>query len=297
MTDRINTNWGEKGRIGECIPHYKKERFLDIENKIISLCSDYNIECKFNVGARIGGIPPKGDKTPIINPSINSIMYHDVMGGIWINSRNAEVNCRKIDNVLYEGTIDQELVEKIIDQIHDKYELSSVDTKFGEVIFLPGSNIRHIANSDRIEEILLDFPNSMVKPHPIQTDIGWKNLREKYGDRLIDKDVSGYQILNNCSMLWTTYNSEIGLIAALKNIQFGEAMIWKYAFECLYSPIYRHFKYRDVKYNFEVIAKVLSSKKSGFIFPWQDDWEERVEIAIDNIRNEWQKETKYPYSK
>lgn len=297
MIDRINDNWTDKSRIGNCIPNYQKERFLDIEEKITSLCAKYEIECKFNVGVRLGGVPPKGDKTPIVKPDINSIMYHDVMGGIWVNSRNMEVNCRNIDNVLSQDFIDTKIVENLIDSLQDKYQLESTDAEFKEVIFLPGSNLRHIINGDRIHEILIDFETAKVKPHPIQTDIGWKSLLEKYGAKLIDKDVSGYQVLNNCSMMWTTYNSEMGLIAALKKIQFGDVMNWKYAFECLYSPIYRQFIYRHVDHNFDVISKIVSSKSSGFIFPWQTDWEERVELAINNIRNEYKVGTKYPYTK
>lgn len=297
MLDRINEIWDAKSRIGECSPVLRKEVFKDIEEKIVSLCTKQDIEAKFNVGDRIGGIPPKGDRTPIVNPEYNAIKYHDVIGGIWINSRNAEINCRNIDNILHTSLVNDDAVNGVVERIQDKYKLSTTTDTPKEVIFLPGSNIRHIVNTDRVEEILLDFPNSMVKPHPIQTEVGIKNLKEKYKDRLIDKDDSGYQLLNNCSMLWTTYNSEIGLIAALKKIEFGDVMRWERAYECVYSPVYRHFKYRDVKHNYEVVAKIISSKSSGLVFPWQKDWEERVEIAINSISHQWKPGTIYPYKK
>lgn len=296
--DRISTDWDIKERIGECVPSINKCVFLDIENKILDLSKKYKLRSKFNVNINVAGIPPIGDKTKIVNPSVKSLAYHDVLGGILISTRNGEVNSRLIDHILFNKYIDNSLVEKVKEKIEDKYKLNDFEKDFpNEVIFLTGSNIRHIVNKDLINKIISNNSECKVKPHPIQTEIGYEDLKKEYGDKLIDKDTSGYQLLKNCSRAWTTYNSEIGLMASLFKINFGTIMNWKYAYECVYSPIYRHLRYDKINNNFEVMSKIISSKISGLVFPWEDDWEERIESYVENITNEWEVGTSHPYLK
>ena len=296
--DRIRSVWNYKNRIGDCIHTFEKSRYLDIENKIISVCSKYRIESKFNVNFRIGGIPPATDKKPIVNPDLHAIAYHDVMGGILISSRNAEVTCRNIDRIVETESIDFNQIDVLKQSLKDKYQLSSYNEELpNKVIFLPGSNLRNIVNEMKIKDAIKQYPNIKIKPHPIQTDIGYNKLKTVYKDRLIDKDISGVQLLNNCEKIWFTYNSEIGLIATLKNINVENITNWNNAFSCIYSPLYRKFRDNDSTHNLDVVSKVISSKISGFVFPWQEDWEERIESCINNMVNEHKVGAIFPYIK
>lgn len=294
--DTIRSEWVSKNRIGNCVPLYNKNNMLEIEDYIIEKCKEYNLQSKYNVGLQIGGIPPKGDKTHIVNPDIHSIRYHDMLGGILISTRNGEVNSRNVDNILYDGKIDEELLKQIISSISDKYKLSDTTNKSNEIVFLPGSNIRHIVNIDRVEEILIDNPSALVKPHPIQTEEGLRRLKEQYGNRLIEENVSGVSLLKSAEVIWTTANSEIGLMSALLKKPFGDITHWKEYYNLLFAPVYRQFKYKQVDWNYSVIAKFLSSKKSGYIAYWMDDWKERVDLYFQYIINIRTKGASYPYN-
>lgn len=293
--DTIKDEWGSEKRIGNCIPVYNKEKMIEIEDYIINKCSQYNLQCKYNVGVQIGGIPPKGDRTPIVNPDTHAIRYHDVLGGILISTRNAEVNCRNVDNILHNGEIDETLVSEVIAHLTDKYSLERVEQVYDNVVFLPGSNIRHIVDSEKIEEILFDNIDAVIKPHPIQTEEGLKRLNELYGSRLLGSNTSGVKLLNSCSLLWVTANSEIGLMAALLKKPFGDITIWKEYYNLLFAPIYRQFRYKRVEENYDVIAKFLSSKNSGYVAPWMNNWKNRVDSYFEYILNKRNIGDIYPY--
>lgn len=293
--DTIKDEWRAPGRIGKCIPTYDKDRMIEIEDYIIEKCKINNLTCKYNVGVQIGGIPPKGDDTAIVNPSIHAIRYHDMLGGLLISTRNAELNCRNVDNILYNGSINNAFISDIISQLSDKYSLDSIDRSYDKVVFLPGSNIRHIVDIEKVEEILYDNPSAMVKPHPIQTQEGLAALEKRYKERLLESNISGYALLNSCSTLWSTANSEIGLMAALLKKPFGDITIWRFYYELLFSFIYRQFMYKNTEKNYNVITKFLSADNSGYIAPWRDDWRDRVDSYFDFILQTRNKGDKYPY--
>ena len=116
-----------------------------------------------------------------------------------------------------------------------------------------------------------------------------------YGDRLISKDISGIDVMQHCSMLWTTYNSEMGLIAALRQQQFGHITNWAKAFMCVFAGIYRHMKYRNTTHNYAVMQKLITSPISGIVFPWQTDWEDRLEQYFTAVSKPLVVNTEYPY--
>lgn len=293
--DTIREEWNSQKRIGNCIPTYDKNELIEIEKYIQEKSSQYCLICKYNVGEQIGGVPPKGDITPIVNPKIHAIKYHDMLGGILISTRNSELNCRNVDNIVSTGKINQEFISEVISRLSDKYALQDSQEKFTKVIFLPGSNIRHIVDNEKIDEILFDWPEARVKPHPIQTDQGLYDLKKKFGSRLIGPDIAGFQILKSSSVVWSTSNSEIGLMAALLKVPFADITVWKFYYELLFSPLYRQFKYKRVEHNFDVIAKFLSSEKSGFIATWMPDWKERIDSYFNYIINIRKPGDKYPY--
>lgn len=294
--DTIASTWTAPQRIGLSTPTYEAEHYAAIEEKILSLCSRYGLTGKFNVGLKTGGIPPIGDKTPIVNPTVSEMAYYDVLGGIMVATRNAEVNCRLIDYIQAQPDADDGLALRLLDSIRDKYVLpDEPQSQYSHVVFLPGSNLLHSVNHERVHEILLDFPNAVVKPHPIQTEPGLARLYELYGEKLISKDISGIDVLQRCSMLWTTYNSEMGLIAALRQQQFGHITSWNKAFLCVFSGIYRHMKYRNTIHNYAVMQKLITSPISGFVFPWQTDWEDRLEQYFAAISKPLAVGAEYPY--
>lgn len=294
MQNNIEDTWTLYDRIGHNIPAYDKSEFTEIEKKIIELSTVRKSEVKFNVSPIIGGVPPKGDSTQLRNADTTRLAYHDAMGGILLSTRNAEVNCRIADGVMVSSNVDEHIVNNLLSNVHDKYKLTQIDTRFKYVVFLPGTNLFNTLDWEKINEIMIDYPDAVIKPHPITNDDGLNQLKSKWGDRIIGADVSGMDLLYNAEMLWTTFNSEIGLLAALMKKPFGNLSKWSDVFTMIYSPIYRLFKYKDIEHNFQTIGRFVSAIDSGIVFQWQDDWEIRVEKYFERI-DKVSTGMRYPY--
>lgn len=292
--DTIESEWVKQTRIGNNTPSYDKEFFTEIENHIIKTCAKYDLACKYNVGPLIGGVPPKGDTNSIVNPFVNAIAYHDVMGGILISTRNAEVNCRNVDAIL-QLDADESIADIILSKVNDKYVLTQCDQLYEKVIFIPGSNLFHTVDWEKLDEAMIDNPYAVIKLHPVITEQSAKMIKDKWLGRVIDENVSGLQLLNGASTIWTSYNSEFGLIASLKELPFSSLSKWNDVFSMTYAPIYRNLKYKDLEHNKNVVSKVLSSKRSGYVFPWQEDWKERIELYFESIHG-FKKGMEYPYA-
>jgi hypothetical protein len=292
--DTIESEWTKQTRIGNNIPSYDKSSFLEIEKYIIKTCAKYDITCKYNVGPLIGGVPPKGDNSPIVNSLVNAISYHDVMGGILISTRNAEINCRNVDTILMNETFN-DISFTVLQNLNDKYVLKTSDVVYEKVLFIPGSNLFHTIDWEKLDEAMIDNPSAVIKLHPVITEQSANMIKSKWIDRVIDEDVSGLQLLNNASTIWTSYNSEFGLISSLKEIPFSNLSKWSDVFSMTYAPVYRNFKYKDINHNKLIVSKVLSSNHSGYVFPWQEDWKERIEEYFESIHR-FKKGMEFPYA-
>ena len=289
----IDSEWTKESRIGTNIPFYDKSIFLEIESYIIKKCAEYELTCKYNVGPLIGGVPPRNDNTKIVNHFINAISYHDSMGGILISTRNAEINCRNVDAILSQDKED-DISEALLQKLNDKYILEYPSSNYDYVVFLPGSNLFHSLDWEKLDEALIDNPLAMIKLHPVITEKSANDIKEKWPGRVINQNVSGLQLLNNSKSLWTSYNSEFGLIASLKEKPFAVLSKWNDVFSMIYSPIYRNLKYKNIEYNKDVVSKVISSKRSGFVFPWQTDWKQRIDLYSESI-HKFKNGMVYPY--
>lgn len=287
--DNINTTWSAYDRIGDNIPNLNKKQFFKIEKYIQQKSKEFNLISKFNVGHLIGGIPPKGNQTKIQNTTIKGISYHDVLGGIKLGTRNAELNCRLIDYVLSK----KQNTHLVNIKFTDKYVLNTNKTKYKKVMFLPGSNLFNVIDWEKVSEILIDNPEIVLKTHPVTNNSSIKFLKNNFNNKVID-GTNSKELLNHAEVIWTSYNSEIGLIAAYNSIPFGNICKWSDSFKLIYSPVYRHFKYKNLKHNKQIIDTILSSDESGFIFPNQTDYKIRIDNWFKNLlKIENYKE--YPY--
>jgi len=256
-------------------------------------------EPKFNVGVQVGGVPPRRDREPIVNTEITGIAYHDVLGGLLISVRNSEINCRIIDRVMHENVKETDLTTKVISKLGDKYQLRKEEQQERDLpdyaLFLTGSNSFHTMDWDKIEEICVDYPNAMIKPHPVTTEASEFKLHDSFPNRVYRSTEAAYDILINAKQVWTTYNSELGLMAALNKIPFGTISKWNSVGKATYAQVYRQFEYKNIEHNYHVVRKVIESKNSGLVFPWQHDWKERVDAFYECHVNHYKKGMKYPY--
>lgn len=298
MLDTIQEQWTKFGRIGFNKPALDRSVFKEMEDYIRDHASNKGYEPKFNVGAQAGGVPPRRDRKPIVTTEIPGIAYHDVIGGIMVSVRNAELNCRILDRVVNEDAPETELTSKVISKLGDKYILRKEEQeniKPSEILFLTGTNAFDMMDWDKIEEICVDYPNAMIKPHPITTEAGEFTLHERFPNKVFRSTEAAYELLSNSNQVWVTYNSELGLMAALLRKPFGSISKWSAIGRATYAQFYRQFEYKNLEHNYGVVRKVIESKNSGLVFPWQEDWKERVDAFFDCHVDTYEKGMTYPY--
>lgn len=229
------------------------------------------------------------DVKPIQNPYFTEFTYFDFLkDGLYFGSMSAEINARMIEQAVHNGDPDLEIVHRLRDNFKDKYELNqTISSKAAtKVVFLPGSNLRHIVDSSKLDRILYDNPEFLIKPHPITTPEGLKDLGLQYGwNRIIDPNESGLMYLLGAEVVVTTANSELSLVANMFDKMWVDVTHTKHLKECSYAPISKMFRELDHKYNNRVMASIFNSKQSGVMFSWQQDIDERIESYIDSVMN------------
>ncbi len=245
--------------------------------------NDFILEVE-EVFERLAPLPITYDIRPIQKEYFSEFTYHDVMGGLILSTLNEEVNARVVESSLADTKSPRLLKSQLLTLPQDKYSLSKSDgTEYPKtVIFWQGSNIHGIENQELIHKIMFLDETVMIKPHPITTEEGLRQLANQYGwHRIIDPNLSGFQFLEHCELACTPCNSEIGLIAAIKKIPcIDTTSIFKNR-NLSYSPIYRLLEDQNVDHNYTIVASLMNSYTSGWIPPWADNIEERVEMYLE----------------
>ena len=222
-------------------------------------------------------LPCTFDVSPIQKPYFDEFTYHDVFGGIFGGTMNEEVNARIVESSI--KNVEPDFTKKLVNSLNDKYNLNSKlsESNCKKIIFFPGSNLLHVVNLDLVDKIVYDDDSVRIKPHPIMTQDGLRQLGIRYGYwRLIPPSESGIDYLRQADFVWGTMNSEIGLIAAALKKPYVDVSKLVYMQKLTYATIHRLFKNNDVEYNHEIITKVLTSKSSGLLMPWHDDLDQRA---------------------
>lgn len=153
------------------------------------------------------------------------------------------------------------LFADIADNSGDKYRLRSCPVKADFVIFLPGTNILDkVINWGKIDNAVSQ--GAKLKCHPLTAAPAYEHLVHKYGDAVIEKKLSGHQLLDNAAIVGCCDNSEMGLAALTKGktvYRFGKPHEF-----CTYSAIYRALSVDGVL-SADRFKAILSSKDSGLI--------------------------------
>lgn len=224
-------------------------------------------------------LPCTFDVSPIQKPHFDEFTYYDVFGGIFGSTMNEEVNARVVENSIKNVSPDNSHIEKLIKNLNDKYSLNTVlsEPKAKKIIFFPGSNLLHVVNLEIVDRIVHEDDDVRIKPHPITTPEGLRQLGIRYGYwRIIPPSESGIYYLMNCEVAWGGMNSEMGLIAAALKKPYYDMSKTVYMQKLTYATIHRLFKDGNVEHNYDVFSKVLTSKSSGLLMPWHQDLDERA---------------------
>lgn len=163
-----------------------------------------------------------------------------------------------------ESTITSEgerLFKDISNSGQDKYRLRAKGLKFDFVIFLAGTNILNtVTDWEKIDNAVSQ--GAKLKCHPLTAAPAYEHLIHKYGDSVIEKKISGHELLDNASIVGCCDNSEMGIAGLAKGktvYGFGKDDQW-----CTYSAIYRALRHEG-KLSSDRLKAILSCEDSGII--------------------------------
>lgn len=224
-------------------------------------------------------LPVSFDISPIQDNYFTEFTYHDLIGGAFVATLSPEVTAIVVEQSVVGVDPDYTLLTKLEDSIGDKYVLNNPteDASGKQVMFLPGSNLINSFSREIVDRVMHNDPDAMIKPHPITQEGVIRQLGRNYGyGRMIDPNESGLHYLKECSVVYTASNSEFGIIATAIGKPIVDITAVTQQPRLSYSSIYRLFLDKDVDHNREVLAKLLTSKTSGLVFPWMEDYKERI---------------------
>jgi len=209
---------------------------------------------------------------------IRGYVYTDIMTKFVYIKPASSLYSLKLLKECVRGEITQE-GEKIFDDIAnqnaDKYNLQTTDIDYPYVVFLAGTNILEEITDDVKLLKAIKEEGAKLKPHPLTSPFTMSFLKAKYGkDSLVNKNLSGHEILNRAKVVGCTTNSEMGLIALAqgKRVNLFDrpkiacktyTHIYKVLFEEGY-PVINDFK------------RLLSATNSGLIYHASEQPKEKI---------------------
>ena len=209
---------------------------------------------------------------------IRGYVYTDIMTKFVYIKPASSLYSLKLLKECVRGEITQEgekIFNDIANQNADKYNLQTTDIDYPYVVFLAGTNILEEITDDVKLLKAVKEEGAKLKPHPLTSPFTMSFLKAKYGkDSLVNKNLSGHEILNRAKVVGCTTNSEMGLIALAqgKRVNLFDrpkiacktyTHIYKVLFEQGY-PVINDFK------------RLLSATNSGLIYHATEQPEERI---------------------
>lgn len=252
-------------RIGHNKRSEKSSQSIEIEKILLELPSP---------------LPLTFDIRPIHDYYYTEYTYHDAFGGILLCTMSPEISARIIDRIFHADEVKiEDHCKKLTDRMFDKYQLTETANKQAKkIVFLPGSNLLNAVDKELLDRMLFNDDSLFLKLHPITGEEACRNLGIKYGyHRLLAPSESGIAYLHQAEEIYTTANSEMGIYAAALGKKFADIT----SFECMsgltYWTVTRLFLPGKIEHNKQVVNKIFSSVGSGWLLPWVDNIEERIQ--------------------
>lgn len=202
------------------------------------------------------------DSNPINPPYFKEFNYHDFLGGINLTTMSAEITARM--TILAANT--PASVTFPIGKVMDKYELNKNIKTYRKIIFLPGSNAVRYIDQPKLQYLLNEDDEWVIKPHPVTTDNIIRDIGSMFGyHRVIDPKQSGITLLNKASIIACTSSSEIYIVARL----LGKPVINITRYDNSWiTAYYRIVNLLDNSDNdIKIITNILMSDLSGHLRP------------------------------
>lgn len=209
---------------------------------------------------------------------------------IYLTSQCSELGFKMVMKALetYNGDLKKD-TKTLLKWINtgDKYELDNVVARpndFPSVMFLPGSNaLEATVDVFEITKWLWLDSKCVIKPHPLTNLEHLRYIAKIFNkSRIFPMEMSGADLLNQASRVYSTSMSELGLIAKLLDKEVIDITNFLRAADSTYSPLYRmlNYPYNESKDN---LVKVLMNPEwSGVFFHQDKNVEEHIKNYMKN---------------
>ena len=220
--------------------------------------------------------------------TIRTWLWTDFLGkGIFVRVNSIKINNKVMKDIASSDIkIDEERIEKIINNLGNKYSLETNTEFYDKVIFPPGSNLlqKQVMNWHKVGKLIKE--GYVIKPHPITAHLWIAKMRLDYGkDKILNKKEGGFELLMECKEMAMCPNSEMGLIALLLGKKVSTVAVPvktreknHLTYEAIYQAVAGQSQGSGV-----ALRKILSSKRSGIIFNFDPDPEDRLQRYLDNF--------------
>ncbi|MGL4999971.1 MAG: hypothetical protein ACRC5T_13490 [Cetobacterium sp.] len=252
-----------------------KKQQTFIQKDIEEICSQYNIKCMF-------------ETEPQEKPKVLS--YFDIMSscqGVYIKSLDAKKNVKILESCIgdsKENYTNANYCAYIRERMEDKYNLSFFpsDVELNSVIILPGSNILDIIVDD-FKLIRAVSDGAYVKPHPFTSLKDIQYLEQMFGNKVLNKDIGGCEVIKKAKRVYVTGSSELALYSVLLGkviIDISKDVNYKIgSYQSIYAVVMEYPHYiRPI-----ILEQILSHKNSGIFFPFDIEEKNLENFILDNF--------------
>lgn len=188
------------------------KKLLDLEKRILGLAP---LEISYDVNR-----PQKN--------YFDEFTYTELLGGgIFVSPMSTQIACELTHGSISNNEVFsvEEMAKTLLSKIssNDKYiEMKEIDTSYSDVVILCGSNLiwKHVSK-ELLVRTMHENPNAVIKPHPLTSDEDIRTLGIQIGkSRILDKYLSGHDLVSNASNVWDMSTSQLGIYAHIlgKNV-------------------------------------------------------------------------------
>jgi len=151
----------------------------------------------------------------------------------------------------------------------DKYRLvkQPFASKREKVVFLPGSNLFELMiDIKKVDDAV--SKGAFVKPHPVTNHDVITFQKRRWGDAVLGHKISGYDVLKNCSEVYTTGSSEMSIYGVMLGKKVIDIERPQDKRNPAYRPIFNVILNSEDPY--KALNNIFNSYKSGIFFIWDD---------------------------
>ena len=221
------------------------------------------------------------------NSDFSEFSYTEFLGGVYLNTQSIEINTRLIKLASKVKANDDNNLLELKNITQDKYILNEVELDESEypkhVGFMVGHNLFDLVSKETLSRVAFENKDFCLKLHPITCEEYGRLVANVVGwNRIIDKNLSGVRLVENCDVAYVTTATELATVAVLNNKEvINLSNFFKESIGAYYPINTLYFKEKEKEKRIDIINNILNCKWSGVLFPWMDDIDERIEAYFD----------------